>query len=85
MEHSLAQCVVSFSDLSDLGILGFRVGQNVIDTALTDSNGNITEAADLVIRTWSKKYEDKEKAYSDLCEILRRIGRPEWITALMED
>ena len=83
MEDNLAKCITHYSDLRHLGILGFGFEQDVINSALSDCKGDVTEAAALVIRTWSNKYKDERQAYGDLCEILKAIGRAEWIKELI--
>ena len=72
MERHLARHIVSEFDLLDLGVIGLNVTEDIIDTALRDSKGDVTEAALLVIRNWSSKYTDKEHAYRGLRESLRK-------------
>ena len=85
MERNLARHIVSASDLHKLGIIELGIPPDVIDTALEDSKGDVTEAALLVIRAWSNGYTDKEEAYKVLRNSLRRIGRTSWIEELAED
>ena len=73
------------SDLRYLGIAGLGFPPDFIDKALRDSKGDVTEAALLVIRTWSSGYTDKEEAYRVLLESLRGIGETHWINALVKD
>ena len=81
MERNLALCVVSENDLRDLGTFGFDIKEKFIDAALNNSR-NINGAATDIIKQWAQKYEDKEKAYTDLCAILRNINRNAWINEL---
>ena len=85
MERDLARHIVNASDLHMMGIIGLRVTQDIIDTALRDSKGDVTKAALLVIRAWIGEYTDKEEAYRALRESLRRINRTSWIEELAKD
>ena len=82
MKRALAKCVTSSDELRDLGIMGFGVKESNIATALTNNNNSITEAARVVISTWSDDYEDAAEAFEDLCKILKKIGKAAWITAI---
>ena len=84
MADKLAQQIASSRSLRDLGTHGFGFPQNVVDTALTNNQMDINEAALAIISKWSEKYEDKGEAYSQLCAILRKIGKGSWINALKE-
>ena len=81
MERSLSLCVVSDDDLRDLGTSGFKVKERVIDAALFNHK-TISAAATEVIKQWGREQENKEKAYEDLCVILRKLGRGSWINEL---
>ena len=85
MERHLARHIVSEYDLRRLATKGLRVTEDITDTALKDCKGDVTEAALFIIRAWSSGYTDRERAYSDLCKSLRRIGRISWIKELAED
>ena len=85
MERHLARQIVSKFDLRYLGITGLGATQDIIDTALKDSKGDVTKAARLVIKVWSSEYTDKEQAYIDLCELLKKIHRTSWIKEPVED
>ena len=85
MERHLARCVVSEEDLRDLGTLGFGVRRHIIDAALFNHHRSITGAATVVIKAWSDEYLDKEKAYEDLCEALRKIHKNAWISDINRD
>ena len=74
--------VVSEEDLRDLGTMGFGVRERIIDAALTNNNKNINAAATEVIKRWAQEQEDMEKAYEQLCVILRKIKRGGWIKEL---
>ena len=82
MKRALAKCVTSSDELRDLGIDGFGVKESNIDTALTNNNNSITEAARVVINTWSDDCEDPAEAFKDLCQILTDIKKRAWITAI---
>ena len=82
MLRNLASCVVSEEDLRDLGTFGFGVREKNIDRALNDNNRKINAAATQVIKEWARVQEDDEKAYNDLCAILRKIRRNAWIKEL---
>ena len=82
MEGNLALCVVSEEDLRDLGTFGFGVRERIIDAALANNHRSINAAATEVIKRWAQEQEDMEKAYEQLCGILRKIGRNAWINEL---
>ena len=82
MVDNLAQEITSNRDLRDLGTQGFGFKQNVLDTALRNKKDDINEAAISIIKKWTDKYEDQAQAYTELCVILRRIGKASWISAL---
>ena len=82
MERNLALCIASESDLHDLGVHGFKLGERIIWAALHNQRALIGAAASEVIKQWVREQEDKEKAYEELVTILRKIGRNAWINEL---
>ena len=82
MEGALASCVTNEMELRNLGTNGFQVRRNIIDAALNNKKGDIIQAAAEVIKQWGLDYDDKEKAFDDLCEILQNIQRRAWIGEL---
>ena len=81
MRRNLALLVVSEEDLRDLGTFGFGVREQIIDATLYN-NEHINAAAREVIKRWAQEQEDMEKAYEQLCVILRKIKRGGWIKEL---
>ena len=46
---------------------------------------SIIVAATVVIKAWSDEYLNKEKAYEDLLEALRKINKNSWISDINRD
>ena len=82
MEVYLASLITEAAELRHLGTIGLDVPANIIDGALNNKKGEITEAAAVVIKNWGFEQEDKEKAFKDLCKILREIKRLSYIGPL---
>ena len=82
VEDALANQITDEAELRNLGTNGFKVRRRIIDAALSNKRGQITQAAAEVIKQWGLNYDDKEKAFDDLCEILQNIQRRAWIAEL---
>ena len=74
MVLELSREITSEMDLKILATNGLGVSENVIAAQLYDRRHSITEAAHQVIINWRKSIENPYKAYSELCDALRKTN-----------
>ena len=84
MKLNLSKQIATQQELRNLATLGLGMKSYVIDTNLTNER-DINEAAYKVISQWDESKEDKRAAYTELCDILKRIKRSAYINVLKDD
>ena len=71
---SLSKEITTRSDLLTLGLNGLKLSRSVIQTALTNHQGDINSAAHSVLQKWFQEYENGEDALTDLQSVLHKSG-----------
>ena len=61
-------------NLRNLAIIGLRIEQNEVDTALENHPGDIKEAANQVLTQWLKSQEQGSIAHTTLFQALGKVN-----------
>ena len=69
----LSNTITRESELRKLGVMGFHLETEEIDTHIMN-NSDIASAAYHVLSEWRNQQEDHKVAYNILCDALRKVN-----------
>ena len=70
MLWSLANKIVTQSQLMTLALIGLKVERHRVERCLTNHKDDISVATHAVLKEWNDSQEDKKFAYKSLCKAL---------------